>query len=431
MDWQGAGWRLRAARAELGLTEDALAGAMRRWAEVGSEPRPDITAEAVAEWEGGVRALDLATMRLLWLALEAPGWEHAERGIDSWALFRPSRPAANQGQRRRDLVRSLAGLGEPSGLDPERLSGALEETLKVDGPLVEGLTRIARQFPGRWGRQPARALREQVHGHLLVVHTLLDGLMPGRSRRELESAAATTATFAGMMAIMVDRREEAATCLRLAERLAAAAGDAEVRALALMLSSHLSSAARPDARDPDPALARAQVEAAVALVGAGTAPLARAWALLRAAQEHAWAGDEVGAFRLLDEAERLSSGARVPPDGLVSPWTADTHVTFRGEVAAMCGRYDQAIALLEAGLARLGPGQPATLPRALADLAGAYARRGDVDRACELLVRAYELAARTGVAELFGRIAGVRTRHLAGHEGEAAVRRLDELLLMH
>jgi len=410
------------------LTEDALAGAMRRWAAIRGEPRPDITAETIMDWEAGVRRIDPATLRLLWLALEVPGWGDGARGVDTWSLFRPSHPEANQGQRRRDLVRSLAALGEPSGLDAEQLSGTLEESLRVDAPLVEGLTFVARRFPKEWGQHPPHELRQHVHGHLQVVQALLDGLMPSRARRELESAAATAATFAGLISLLVDLYEDCAIYLRLAARLAESAGDAEVHALALMFTSYLSSAIEPDAQWPDPSLALAQIEAAVRLVSPGTAPISRAWVLLRAAEEHGWAGDELGAYRLLDEAERLSSIGKVPADGLVSPWTADTHLTFQGEVAAMCGRFDQAIALLEGGVAKLGPDKVAMRPRALSDLAAAHARQGNVDHACELLVDALLLARRAGLSDRIPRILAVRKRHLGAHAAEPAVRRLDELV---
>ena len=428
MDWHGAGWKLRAARAELGMTEDALAAAMRRWAELQRWPRPDITAEAVAEWEEGLRPLDPPTLRLLWLALEVSGWD-VPAPLDTWSLFRPSRPAANQGQRRRDLVRSLAALGAPAGLDPEQLNEALEETLKVDGALVEGLVFVARRFPREWGQHPPQVLRQQVHAHLQVIQALLDGLMPGDARRELESAAATAATLAGLISLLVDLYEDSAAYLRMGARLAESAGDAEVQALALMFASYLSSAIEPDAQFPDPALANAQIEAAVRLVSPGAAPIARAWVLLRAAQEHAWAGDELAAYRLLDEAERLSSIGQVPADGLMSPWTADTPMTFQGEVAAMCGRHHQAIGLFEAGLAGLGPDQVARRPRALSDLAAAHARQGNVDHACDLLAVACELARRAGLSDRIPRIVAVRDRYLAAHAAEPAVRRLDELVV--
>lgn len=427
MDTQGASWRLRALRAEFGLTEDALAGAMRRWAEIRGEPRPDITADVVADWEAGVRPVDLSTLRLLWLALEVPEWERPAPAADTWSLFRPRRPEANLGQRRRELVRSLAELGAPFGLDPERLNRALEETLRVDRPLVEGLTFVARRFPTEWGRQPHHVLRRHVHGHLYAVHALLDGMMPGESRRQLEAAGATAATLAGLMSLLLEVYEDAAAYLKIGARLAESAGDAEVQALALVFASHLSSAIEPDAQWPEPALARAQIEEAARLVSPGTAPLARAWVLLRAAQEHAWAGDELGAYRLLDVAEGLSAVGRVPADGLVSQWSADAHLTFEGEVAAMCGRTDQAIFLFEEGLATLGPDVVARRPRALSDLAAAHARRGNVDYACDLLVEAYQLARRAGLSDRIPRILSVRDRYLARHAAEPAVRRLDEL----
>src|SRR5205807_3053612 len=169
---------------------------------------------------------------------EVPGWDQPRSLVDTWSLFRPARPAANQGQRRRDLVRSLSTLGAPSGLDAEHLSGALEETLRIDGRLVEGLTFVARRFPKEWGLHPPQVLRQHVHGHLQVVHALLDGLMPGDSRRQLESAAATAATMAGLISLLVDQYEDCGAYLRIGARLAESAGDAEVHALALMFASY-------------------------------------------------------------------------------------------------------------------------------------------------------------------------------------------------
>lgn len=441
---QLAGWRLRAARAELGLTEDAFAREMRRWAGIRGERRADLTGDTVAEWEGGIRAIEMADVRLLWLVLEVPGWDRGrltgDHGVDTWSLFRPAEPAANQGQRRRDLLRSLAGLDGrdgpdrpvgPADLDLERLSRALEQALVVDRPLLDGLTTAARHFPKEWGHRPPQELRQHVHAHLQVVHALLDGTMPGRARRDLESAAATAATFAGLISILVDQHEDAGIYLRLAQRLAGSAGDTESHALALAFASYLTSAVEPDAKSPDPGLARAQIDAAVRMVSAETAPFARAWVLLRGATEQAWAGDELGAHRLLDEAERLSSRDPVPADGLVSPWTADTHIAFRGEVATICGRHDQAISLLETALGKMGPSRVATRARALADLAGAHAREGNVDHACELLAQAYELARLAGLSQRIPRIIGVRNRDLARHQAEPAVRRLDDLVLDH
>jgi hypothetical protein len=430
MDGHGQGWRLRAARAELGLTEDMLAAEMRRWAEFFGEPRPEITPDTVADWEGGLVPLDLATIRLLWLVLEVPSWNRValagDLGVDTWSLFRPSDPVANLGQRRRELLHYLARLGEPSTLDPEHLNGALEATLKIDRRLVEGLARASRRLAMEWGHESPQVLRQHVHGHLQIVQGLLDGLMPSRSRRELESAAATSATFAGLISIVVDQDEDAGIYLQLAERFAESAGDSEVLSLALMFSSHLSSALKPDARTSDPVQALALIDAATRLVSAETSPLARAWVLVRGAEEYAWNHDEAGAFRMLDEAQRLSSVGGVTSDGLAGRWNSDTHISFRGEVAALCGRHDVAIPLLEMAVSRMGPERVASRPRALVDLAAAHAQQGEVDHACGLLSDAFELARRAGLGERMGRVVGVRQRLLARHAGEPAVRRLDE-----
>jgi hypothetical protein len=95
------------------------------------------------------------------------------------------------------------------------------------------------------------------------------------------------------------------------------------------------------------------------------------------------------------------------------------------------GRYDQAIALLEGGLATLGPDRVARRPRALSDLAAAHARQGSVDHACDPLVEASMLARRAGLSDRIPRIIAVRDRFLAAHAAEPAVRRLDELVRAH
>ncbi len=267
-----------------------------------------------------------------------------------------------------------------------------------------------------------------VHNHLRTIQVLLDRPMPSPSRREMESAAATTATLAGIIAILIRQHHDAAIYLELGERFAERAGDTEVLVLAMMFTSFLYSAVSPGQLPPDPPRAMAVLEAADRLVSPHTAPIARAWLQLRHAGEYAWCGDERGAFRLLDEAERLGTTAQIPPDGLCSGWTRDTHVAFRGEIATMCGRHDQAIALLESALAALGPNSVATRARALVQLGSAHAEKGDVDHACDLLSRALDLARTAALSERIAWIASVRSRYLACHESEPAVARLDEQL---
>jgi len=422
------GWRLRAERAERGLTEDALAREMRRWAELHGAPRPDITANAVAEWEEGARPLDSTALRLLWLALETPNDGWADVDVDVWSLFRPARREASDRARRREFLGSVASIGNPEALDADRLDAVLDETVRVDPRVVESLGVVARQFNRRWGLEAPHVMRRQMHVHLEVILTLLDHAMGGDLRRDLESAAATTAANAGSVSILVGRPDTAAVYLQLALRWARDADDAEGEAAALLFSSRLYSHVCPARPTGDPARAQALLEAADHRLRRRTAPVANAWVLLRAAEEVAGA-DELAAFRLADEADRLvATAGSVPADGVCSRWSADLQIAYRGNINVLAGRPASGIPLLEAALAAFGKERVATRPMATADLAGAYAQLGEIDHACTLLGEALRQAEAAGLPDPVMRVRRIRDQRLGAHASHAAVRELDERL---
>jgi hypothetical protein len=401
---------------------------MRRWAELHRAPRPEITANTVAEWEEGARPMDGGALRLLWLALEAPteGW--ADVDVDVWSLFRPARRESNDRARRQEFLGYAASLGEPAALDPDRLDTVLDETARIDRPVVESLGFVARQFTRRWGTEPPHVIRRQVHAHLEVLLTLLDHPMAGELRRDLQSAAATTAVFAGNVSIVVGRPDTAAVYLELARRHACAAADAEGEALALMFSSQLYSRVCPARPTGDPARAQALLEAADRRLGRTTAPVANAWVLLRAAEELA-GEDDVAAFRLVDEADRLTAVAgRIPADGVCSRWSTDLHVAYRGNISVLAGHPARGIPLLEAAVAAFPKELVATRPMATADLGGAYAQLGEIDHACALLGQALAQAVAAGLPDPVARVRRHRRQRLAAHEGLSVVRELDDQL---
>ncbi len=434
VDDQGAGWRLRAARAELGLTEDDLAHQMRRWAELHSEPRPDITADTIVDWEGGIRRIDLGSLRLLSLVLQLPDFERPGFGelpqVDVWSLFRPARQARPEDEAgRRAFLGYVAALGEPNALDPERLEATLVALCRVDLRLVENLSYVARQLPGQRGRVPHQALRQRAHAYLQAMEAVLDTPMPGRSRRDLESAAAEAATLAGSLSTGLGDLDGAGVYFQLATRLASDAGDTETHALALMLTSRLYSSVCLIGRNEDPPRARELLEAAERLARPGVSPPVRTWVLQRLGEERAGIGDELGASRMFDEAERLV-GISTPADGLCMGRDETLHVGYCGNAARVAGHPAQAIAMLETALAGLDhQSHLGTRTLMIADLAGAYAEQGEIDHACGLLGRSLTMAREAGLAGAVPRIRGVRTRHLRRHGAEPAVRELDEQLL--
>lgn len=423
------GWRLRAARAERGLTEDALALEMRRWAELHHAPRPEINAGTIAEWEDGTRPLDGGALRLLWLALETPNDGWADVDVDVWSLFRPPpRREASDHARRREFLGYVASIGRPEALDSDRLDAVLEETVRVDPRVVQSLGFVARQFNKRWGSEPPHVIRRQMHLHLEVLLTILDHAMASDLRRDLESAAATTAACAGSVSILVGRPDTASVYLQLALRWARDADDAEGEAAALLFSSRLYSHVCPARPTGDPARAQALLEAADHRLGRTTAQVANAWVLLRAAEEVAGT-DELAAFRLADEADRLVAAAgAIPADGVCSRWSTDLQVAYRGNINILAGRPASGIPLLEAALADFGKDRVATRPMATADLGGAYAQLGEIDHACTLLGEALAQAQAAGLPDPVMRVRRIREQRLGAHPAHPAVRELDERL---
>ena len=249
------GWKLRAARAERGLTEDALAMEVRRWADLHGTSRPEITAATIAEWEAGSRPIDGAALRLLWLALVAPNRRWADPDVAVWSLFRPAgRP--DHAARRQEFLDYAATLGEPVTVDPDRLDAMLDEAIRVDSRTVEGLAFVARQLRKRLGTEPPHATRRLAHAHLEAILGLLDHTIAGDLRHNLEAAAAMTAVFAGIVSIYVCRLEPAAVYLELGQRLAREAGDVETEAIGLLAASRLHSHISPLGPTGNPARAR-------------------------------------------------------------------------------------------------------------------------------------------------------------------------------
>ena len=327
-----------------------------------------------------------------------------------------------------DVARLMRMVDSPRAPDPERLDAVLNGSSTVDRQLVETLAFVARQLPRQWGELPYASLWQLVHTQLLAFQVLLSEPVTRGLRRELESAAAATAAFAGQISIFGGRSEHAVPYLRLASGLASRAGDAETHALALMFTSHLySDAFLGGLSDGMQREARGLLQAAERLVGASTSAVAHAWVLLCTAEQCA-GSDELEAWRLVDEAERLFGGARVPADGICCHWGPHVLATYRGHVALVSDHPGQAIPLLEGALASLRPGALVARSAARADLGRAYVRLGEVDHACDLLGQAFALAQQ---ADLTGPVAGiirVRRHDLAAHAMEPAVRRLDERL---
>jgi hypothetical protein len=93
----------------------------------------------------------------------------------------------------------------------------------------------------------------------------------------------------------------------------------------------------------------------------------------------------------------------------------------------MLGRTAEATTIIEDALAALSPSLVSVRCTVSADLAMAYAKEKEVERACGLLTESLDLCSEGGLVVHVQRVIGVR-QHLARWHNAPAVRDLDERL---
>jgi transcriptional regulator with XRE-family HTH domain len=336
--------------------------------------------------------------------------------------------------KRREFMLSVAAaalpatLSSPMILDLERLaSPSLEPSVLTE---LEALTA---QFARL---RPVLAPREwlpMAEAHLAGLRSRLDVRSSGPLQRRLLSIIAGTSALCGWTCLMAERRQDARSFLDYGERLAREAQDQDTVVLLLLLRADLLSAVPTGGLQGFPDQARTQLDQAMTLTSPTTAASLRAHVTLRAAEEHAYVGDEMQALRLLDTGCAVAARHRPGEAGHpLRPIVADNLTTFadrfRGSALRLLGKNGEAVDLLQAIAASELPRVPAGQPMLLADMGAAYAQAGDMDGSLEALARATDVAVRYGYFGAARRIAGVRRRQLERWADEPAVRQLDERL---
>jgi hypothetical protein len=94
----------------------------------------------------------------------------------------------------------------------------------------------------------------------------------------------------------------------------------------------------------------------------------------------------------------------------------------------LLGRPGEAATIMEEALAGLSPSLMPVRCGVLVDLATAYAREEDIERACALLMESLDLSSDGGLVAQAQRVVGIRKLHLKGWHDTPAVRHLDERL---
>ncbi|TMC04968.1 MAG: hypothetical protein E6J41_23495 [Chloroflexi bacterium] len=210
----------------------------------------------------------------------------------------------------------------------------------------------------------------------------------------------------------------------VAHDLARDAGNVSVQAHALGSRSRLHSPIHRDPGEADPTAALALLDQAVRLAERSASPALRSWLLANRAQQLAVTGQATASYRDLEAAAHYVSLAEQGDEDVLSGWDEVRVDAYRGICAMALGRPGEVIEITESVLARTDAGR---VQRSLqqADLAAAYALRGEVDQASVLLGEALTVASRAQFPEGVQRVRTTRARYVAGHAEARTCLRLD------
>ena len=380
---------LRAVRLALRLSQSEFAAAIRHAGEALGEPNT-CNKRLIQKWESGEHTVCRPNYRR---ALQSVTRTPYEQLGFAGAPSAPMEIAALPRQRSQEGFQPAdsAGAAEPG----DRLRYALEQPEQADLETVALAEAAVAHLFDLEHHRPARLLAPAVSRHTAEIAALLAGTRRDPLRRRLAAAGGQCAALAGWLAF--DRGEATAAHRYWDSALAAARYATDGPLLACTLT-YLSYSAEERG---DPATAWQLAHTAVA--HAGSDPRARAWMAARAAEQAAALGEKTAALAELEVALNLGGSLTSLPAGAaaVPPWIRFfDRCALATMAAAVHGRLGDAKAARESAgwaLRTLGGEQVKSRAVALAEIACAAARTGELDLVADAASKAAELAERLEV----------------------------------
>lgn len=317
-------------------------------------------------------------------------------------------------QRRRELLRlvGVQGLAPVLPIDPDSLAWPAHNLRRIGGRHLDGLQALTASLGQMQDTVAPDALLTPVHAHLESLTTLLGSSHPEPSHRRLCAIAGETALIAGWLSFHTDDHADACEHFDIAHAAGQRAGDCSLQAHALGGKRALYSAA-PLGGCPtsgDTATALALLDQAIAVAGsAAPAPL-RAWLAACKAEDHAVDGDRTECYRALQRSQEATD--QVQPHervGRFRHWDDARLDAHRGLCQLLLGA-EEAAATLRRALRGIQPVRFEHRSAVLTDLAAAYARLGEPEKACQTAAEALTLAAGANVRTCLRRMRGVLQR---------------------
>jgi transcriptional regulator with XRE-family HTH domain len=432
--------RLRLERLARHWEQDDVAAALQELAALLGEAAPGVDGNLVSKWERGVRTPGPYYTPRLCLLFQLPpeglGFVPGPRlSSECRTLSNALERALAQKVgfvRRREFLQHLlwggAALASWSALDAERMVAAASG--HVDRRLVDDLHAVADDYARRMHTEAPRDLLPQVERHLTYVRSLLRSSQPSLEGGRLHLIAGTMAAVAGRLSFSLGNAGDAHAHYVAAEGHAREAGEGPLRAYVLGLRRQLHSDLWQGWRGTGSSKPLRLLDEAHAAAGTGSSPWLRTWLLACRAEEHANLGDAQAAHRDLEDADHLLGTATSADYGFFAHWhnsPVARLAAFRGNCAQMLGRTEEATATMEDALVALDPSLVSIRSSELVDLAMAYAKEKEVERASGLLAESLNMCSKDGLVVQVQRVIGVR-KHLSRWNDAPTVRDLDERL---
>lgn len=424
------GPRLLQFRLALGLTQGEV---VERLHELAWVHHPDeqfsVDRATYSRWESGERWPRSKTSRhLLSLLYSATEYELGLRSMrQQLTLPTATDDAAGRGPSGSPALLAAA----PAPLDWERLRRVSQGRLSVDQELLDDLRSLTAIFgSNRYQLSPTSVL-PLIHAHVAALRELLTHAGSNGAWGEIARLAGYSAVIAGQLWLGLAKPEESAGCFAFAEALAHEADDDRVMAAAMASRSLGYTLARLAGQAEASRSAIQLLDAANdRLVHISDSPL-RLWLLGCRAWERAAVGEAHGAYRDLETAEKGVPKIEWSVDTFLSQWGSELgdvgFVAYRGKTALLLGSPAEGLSLLADAADRVPRGS-LIRPALLIDMAIAWAERGEVERACQLLGEAVDQTGPAQVVALNRRIMQVRTKDLGRYATVRAVRSLDDRL---
>jgi tetratricopeptide (TPR) repeat protein len=387
----------------LGLRGVVFSGAQfGRWERGECRPRPPYLGVVCQLYDASAEALGLC---------DPPPSERSavssDRSTGSAVSSRPNIPA--EGERDLDRRAAMTSMAAVLGATLLEFTGALRRS-NVGERMLAYIEADASRYAGQYVTVSPSELLPSVKETVTVVQTYLEGHQPIEHRRRLCRAAAQLSTVAGMTLFNLGSEQQARWAFRAAGEAAAEAEDALLGAW-VVASECMIPTYNDDPWDVLALTQRGQLLAG----GAGSAAVAKLAAL--EAKAHARLGNDGATRDALASASRAMATASAEEVQLgVFGFTPAKFFFYEGTCQVRLGNADAALAASEQALALYQPTKAFNEPTiARIDMAMAYAKKGDLDQACQLTRQATAIPAdlRTGpiVARVQEFFASLEPRH--------------------